>query len=86
MKEGPERRAATLANEGIHAVNMHRSDWNGGLVTLFHRFNLYSIAWDAQEEHVLRPLFRMGLDGVHSDHVDRMVDAYQAELGVVRLA
>ena len=52
IKEGPERRAATLLNEGIDAINMHHSDWNGGLVTLFHRFNRYSIAWDAQEEHV----------------------------------
>jgi glycerophosphoryl diester phosphodiesterase len=85
IKEGPERRAATLLNEGIDAINMHHSDWNGGLVTLFHRFNRYSIAWDAQEEHVLTPLFRMGIDGVHSDHVDRMVASYTAELGAIQL-
>ena len=85
IKEGPERRAATLSSEGIHAINMHRSDWNGGLVALFHRFNLYSIAWDAQDEHVLRPLYRMGIDGVHSDYVDRLVDAYKAEVGLPRL-
>jgi glycerophosphoryl diester phosphodiesterase len=81
IKEGPERRAATLSSEGIHALNMHHTDWNGGLVSLVHRFNLCAIAWDLQYEHVLRPILRMGIDGVHSDWVDRMMDAYRAELG-----
>ena len=81
IKEGPERRAATLAAEGIDAVNMHHSDWNGGLVALFHRFQVITFGWDMQDEHVLRPAFRMGLDGVYSDWVDRMMDAYRNELG-----
>jgi glycerophosphoryl diester phosphodiesterase len=85
VKEGLERRAATLASEGIHAVNMHHTDWNGGLVALCHRFGLCAIAWDLQHEHVLRPILRMGIDGVHSDWVDRMMDAYRAELGAPRL-
>jgi glycerophosphoryl diester phosphodiesterase len=81
IKEGPERRAATLANEGIDAVNMHHSDWNGGLVALFHRFDRVAFGWDMQFEDVLRPALRMGLDGVYSDWVDRMIDAYRAEIG-----
>ena len=81
IKEGSERRAATLAREGIDAVNMHHSDWNGGLVTLFHRFGVVAFGWDMQDDHVLRPALRMGLDGVYSDWVDRMLDAYTAELG-----
>jgi glycerophosphoryl diester phosphodiesterase len=81
IKEGPERRAATLAAEGIDAINMHHTDWSGGLVTLFHRFEVVAFAWDLQDPHLLRTAFRMGLDGVYSDHVDRMVDAYTAELG-----
>ena len=85
IKEGLERRAATLASEGIHAVNMHHTDWNGGLVSLCHRFGLCAIAWDLQHEHVLRPIMRMGIDGVHSDWVDRMMDAYRAELGAPRI-
>jgi glycerophosphoryl diester phosphodiesterase len=40
-------------------------------------------AWDLQFEHVLRPILRMGIDGVFSDHVDTMVDAFVAELGRV---
>jgi glycerophosphoryl diester phosphodiesterase len=74
IKEGAERRAADLADAGIDAVNMHHSDWNLGLATLFHRFELHCFGWDAQFERVLVQLLRYGLDGVYSDHVDRMVD------------
>jgi glycerophosphoryl diester phosphodiesterase len=80
IKEGPERRAATLANAGVDAVNLHHSDWSGGLTTLFHRFDRYTLAWDAQYERVLEELLRMGIDGVYSDWVDRMTDAFRAEL------
>ncbi len=83
MREGPERRAAILAERGIDGVNLHHSDWNGGLVTLFHRFNRTAFGWDMQHEHILRPALRMGIDGVFSDHVDVMVDAYKAELGTI---
>ena len=48
IKEGAERRAATLAAKGIDAVNMHHLDWTGGLTTLFHRFGVLGFAWDAQ--------------------------------------
>lgn len=81
IREGVERRAATLAAEGIDALNMHHSDWNGGLVALVHRFDRVAFGWDMQHDDVLRPALRMGLDGVYSDHVDRMVDAFRAELG-----
>ena len=81
IKEGPERRAATLASEGIDAVNLHHTDWNGGLVALFHRFDRVAFGWDMQFDDVLRPALRMGLDGVYSDWVDRMMDAYAAEIG-----
>jgi glycerophosphoryl diester phosphodiesterase len=84
LKEGPERRAATLAAEGIDAINMHHTDWTGGLVALFHRFERVTFGWDMQHEHVLAAALRMGLDGVYSDWVDRMVDVYTAELGPPR--
>ena len=77
MKEGPERRAATLAEAGIDAVNMHHSDWSGGLTTLFHRFEVLAFAWDAQFDRVLSGVLRMGVDAVYSDHVDRMMAALQ---------
>ena len=79
IKEGPERRAATLAARNIDAVNLHHADWTGGLTTLFHRFERVCFGWDMQFEHVIRPIVRMGIDGVFSDHVDVMVDAINAE-------
>lgn len=83
MKEGPERRAATLAALGIDGVNLHHTDWHGGLTTLFHRFERVAFGWDLQFEEQLRPCLRMGIDGVFSDHVDVMVDAFRAELGAI---
>jgi glycerophosphoryl diester phosphodiesterase len=82
MKEGPERRAATLREHGIDAVNLHHTDWNGGLVTLFHRFERAAFGWDMQEPHILQSGLRMGLDGVYSDWVDRMIEVYRAEIGL----
>ncbi len=79
IKEGPERRAAALAEAGVDAINMHHSDWSGGLTTLFHRFSRYCLAWDAQYERVVSGLVLMGVDGVFSDHVDRLMTAIGAE-------
>ncbi len=81
IAEGPERRAARLSEHGIDGINMRGPDWNGGLVALFHRFELTAFSWDLQHEHQLRPTLRMGIDAVYSDHVDRMVEAFRAELG-----
>ena len=75
IKEGPERRAADLASSGIEACNMHHTDWNGGLVALFHRFDIVTFGWDMQHETVLENGIRMGLDGVFSDWPDRMIEA-----------
>jgi glycerophosphoryl diester phosphodiesterase len=75
IKEGPERRAASMREAGIDAVNLHASDWSGGLTTLFHRFERLAFGWDAQQERVLHDLLSKGVDGVYSDHVDRMVAA-----------
>lgn len=81
MGEGPERRAARLAELGIDGVNLRRGDWNGGLIALFHRFERTAFSWDLQHEHLLRPTLRMGIDAVYSDYVDRMVAAFQDEIG-----
>ncbi len=75
MKGGPERRADALAGAGIDAVNLHHSEWSGGLATLFHRFDRFAFGWDAQFPRILTALLDHGLDAVYSDHVDRMVGA-----------
>jgi glycerophosphoryl diester phosphodiesterase len=74
MRQGPERRAAQLSAAGIDTVNLHHEEWTGGLTTLFHRFDVLCFGWDAQHERMLRNLVKKGIDGVFSDHVDRMVD------------
>lgn len=83
IKGTAERRAEYLARHGIDGINLHRTDWNGGLVALFHRFDLVAFSWDLQHEHDLRPALRMGIDAVYSDHVDVMIDAVNAEFGTV---
>lgn len=74
IREGPERRAAALADAGIDALNLHWSDWTGGLTTLLHRFRRFAFGWDAQHERAIATLLRMGADGIYSDHVDRLVE------------
>ncbi len=80
IKEGPERRAATHRASGIAACNMHNTDWNGGLVALFHRFGVAAFSWDLQYEPALRNAYRMGIDAVYSDWVERMMDTYLQEV------
>ena len=63
------------------ALNLFQTDWNGGLATLAHRFRRAAFGWGFEFEHQLQAGFRMGLDGVYCDHVDRMMDVYRAELG-----
>ena len=75
IKEGPERRAAALRDAGIDALNLHHSDWSGGLITLVHRFERYALGWDAQFDRILDQLLDSGIDGVFSDHTDRMMAA-----------
>lgn len=78
---GPERRAARLADEGVDGINLHQQDWNGGLVALFHRFGRTAFSWDLQFDHRLQQAYRIGIDGVYSDYVDRMVDTFRTEIG-----
>jgi len=70
-----ERHASTLARTGIAALNLREAEWSLGLVTLAHRFSLLAFAWDAQEYRRIRAVLQMGVDGIYSDHVERMVAA-----------
>lgn len=70
-----ERLAADLAADGIDALNLHHTDWTGGIVSLLHRFSLRAFAWDVQEIRHIREMLRIGIDGIYCDRVDRMVAA-----------
>jgi glycerophosphoryl diester phosphodiesterase len=77
MPEGTEQRAAALGRAGIDAVNLHHTEWTGGLAALFHRFGILCFGWDAQHDRILDELLDAGVDAVYSDHVDRMVAALE---------
>ncbi len=78
---GPERHAARLAEANIDVINMHYSDWTGGLVTLFHRFDVLCFAWDCQFERIIDAMYDNGMDGVYSDHVDRLLTSHATFFG-----
>lgn len=75
IKEGPERGASILRDLNIDCVNLHHTEWTGGLIAMFHRFDRCCFAWDVQHDYLLTKLIRMGADAVYSDWVDRMMDA-----------
>lgn len=77
LTDNVERHAATLAEAGIDAFNLHRTEWSLGLVVLFHRFGVRAFAWDVQEERHFREVLAYGVDAVYSDHVERMVSLVQ---------
>lgn len=77
LRDGPERHAALVSHLGIDVVNMHREDWTGGLVALYHRFGRLAFGWDAQFRRQLDALLAMKVDAVYSDHVERMMDAIE---------
>jgi glycerophosphoryl diester phosphodiesterase len=68
-----ERHAHDLANAGIDAMNMHHTDWSGGLVSLFHRFGVLAFAWDTQEARHIQAVLAMGMDALYCDRPDRLV-------------
>ncbi len=75
MSGGFEKHVARSSAMGIEVINLHHSEWTGGLIALVHRFEMLAFGWDAQHERILDSLLDAGIDGVFSDHVDRMVEA-----------
>ena len=72
-----ERRAVQLSSDGFDAINMPEPSWTAGHVTLFHRFGLRCLAWDAQQPRQIDRLLKIGVDGIYGDHVERLVTAEQ---------
>ena len=48
---------------------------------MFHRFERLTFGWDAQHVRMVLDLLDMGIDGVYSNHVDRMMDALRQRAG-----
>jgi glycerophosphoryl diester phosphodiesterase len=68
-----ERHGADLADARLDAMNLHHTEWNKGVVSLFHRFGVRAFAWDVQEVRYLQAMLRNGIDALYCDHVARMV-------------
>jgi glycerophosphoryl diester phosphodiesterase len=73
MTGRPEQHLARCAAAGIDVVNLHHSEWSPGLVAMVHRFEMLALGWDVQFERTIDNLLDTGIDGIFSDHVDRMM-------------
>ena len=78
MRTPPEPRARRMAELGIDAINLHESDWSPEWIETFQRHRRRCFAWDAQEDATLARCVAWRLDGLFSDHVDRMMRAIGA--------
>jgi glycerophosphoryl diester phosphodiesterase len=68
-----EKHCSLLSESGVAALNLHHSEWTGGMTTLAHRFGLHAFAWDIQYPEQMVNILRMGMDAVYSDHADMMM-------------
>jgi glycerophosphoryl diester phosphodiesterase len=76
MSGGPQQRLGQLVDAGIDALNLHHSEWTAGTPRPRRSTtDSFALAWDAQDPGSLRRLADLAVDGVFSDHVDRMVAA-----------
>ncbi len=67
--------ADRLAEVGVAALNLHHQAWSAPTVAAVQDRSILAFAWDAQSVEVLNRLVAMGLDGIYSDHVSRMLNA-----------
>jgi glycerophosphoryl diester phosphodiesterase len=68
-----------LTDLGVDAVNLRDREWDAGLVEAVHGAGLLAFGWDAQREDQLERLMALGVDGVYSDHVGRMLAALRRQ-------
>ncbi|MEM7273735.1 MAG: glycerophosphodiester phosphodiesterase [Actinomycetota bacterium] len=73
LPNGLERRTAELRDRSIDAVNLFHTEWNGGRIALAHRFERLALGWGPRFQREVAALIDGGIDGVYSDHVDRMM-------------
>jgi glycerophosphoryl diester phosphodiesterase len=79
IRSGRRRAALALARAtGVEAINARWMWWTRSLVDEVHALGLLAFGYDAQQNASLRRAISIGLDGVFSDHVDRMVAAIAA--------
>jgi glycerophosphoryl diester phosphodiesterase len=78
MTEGLSARVEKLNDAGIAAINLRRCEWDRDRVGLVHGAGLLAFGWDAQTSRQISRLLELGVDGIYSDHVSRMMAALGA--------
>lgn len=73
IEESPEKHALQLRDRSIRVCNMHWRDWSGGLVALYHRFEIACFAWGLVHETEIKEMLRIGIDGLYADDVALLV-------------
>lgn len=68
----PEQLAARLRQTEIDGLQLFHQDWNGGLVTLMHRFGRYALGWGVEHEREIARLLHTGIDGISGRFADRL--------------
>lgn len=68
-----------LSDLGIEVLNLRARSCSPDVVTACHTSGVRLFAWGAQRRGEMRRLLRMGIDGLMSDHVDRLVEALALE-------
>jgi glycerophosphoryl diester phosphodiesterase len=76
MRSGERSEAVARARDaGIDVVNARWMWWNQAIVAEVHGHGMLAFGYDAQRRRSLDRSLAIGLDGVFSDHVERMVAA-----------
>jgi glycerophosphoryl diester phosphodiesterase len=75
MTQGVAARARALHDAGIDALNLHRSQWDATVLGEVHAVGVLAFAWDAQCPGEITRLLELGIDGLYSDHVGRLMAA-----------
>ncbi len=69
----------SLAAAGIDVVNLRGDTWSRELVGRCHEAGLLTFAWNIQRRRRMRTLLAWGIDGLYSDHTDRLVETLHLE-------
>ena len=64
-----------LSDLGIEVLNLHHRFCAPAVVAACHSEQILLFAWGVQPTWRMRRLIRMGVDGLMSDHVDRLLAA-----------
>jgi len=77
ISTSPEQHARSLREAGLSACRMQWRDWSGGLVALYHRFDIACFAWGLDHEHEMTESLRMGIDGIYTEEFPLLLGVYE---------